>query len=133
MPLGDWEPNRSETFLGRQSQPEFAQDILKRSSTDSSVQFVLNAVALPRTWSSMYLVFEAIATDVGGQHKLTKKGWITAAQQSDFTHAANNSRNFAEGSRHASKQPPLTKPLISLHEAYVIITQLIFHWFDSKR
>jgi hypothetical protein len=133
MPFGDWTPNRSETYLGDALQIAFAKDILRMSTNNASIKFVLDAIVLPRTWPSMYLIFEAIATNVGGQHKLKKKDWVTENELSDFTNAANSNRNLSEGMRHASKVPLQSKPLIPFEQAYYIINKLAIQWLDSLR
>jgi hypothetical protein len=133
MPLGDWTPNRSETYLGLDFQFAFAKDILKLSATERSAKFVLEAIALPRTWASMCLIFDAIASNVGGQHKLKKMGWVSEDDLSDFTNAANNSRELSEGIRHAGKVLPQSKPPIPFHQAYYVINKLAIAWLDSLR
>jgi hypothetical protein len=133
MPFGDWTPNRSETYLGHDLQIAIAKDLLSMSTNNAAIKFVLDAIALPRTWASMYLIFDAIATNVGGQHKLKKKNWITEQELSDFTNAANNSRNLSEGIRHASKVPLQSKPLIPFEQAYYIVNKLAVGWLNSLR
>jgi hypothetical protein len=133
MPLGDWTPNRSETYLDGDFQVLFAKDILKLSAKESSAKFVLDAIALPRTWVSMYLIFDAIASNVGGQHKLKKMGWVSEDELNDFTNAANNSRELSEGIRHASKVLPQNNPLIPFDQAYYIVNKLAIAWLNSLR
>jgi hypothetical protein len=58
---------------------------------------------------------------------------MTPDEQNEFTKAANNSRNFAEGVRHASNPPQLPKPLIPFNGAYIILNKLILGWLNSKR
>jgi hypothetical protein len=132
MPLGDWEPNRSETYLGGKLQPEFAHGVLELSASDSAMRFVLDALALPRTWASLYLIYDAIAADVGGVHDLKKMGWVTPHLLSDSTNSANNSRSIREGARHGKKPDP-GRPLIPLVHAYVIINSLVLQWFNWVR
>jgi hypothetical protein len=133
MPFGDWPLNRGETSLGRDFQAVFAKDILNLSAKESSAKFVLDAIALPRTWALMYLIFDAIASNVGGQHRLKKMGWISEDELKDFTNAANNSRKLSEGIRHAGKVLPQNKPLIPFDLAYCIVNKLAIAWLDSLR
>jgi hypothetical protein len=132
MPLGDWEPNRSETYLGGKFQPEFAREILTLSASDTAIRFVLDALALPRTWASLYLIYDAIAADVGGVHELKKLGWVAPELLSDFTNSANNSRSIREGARHG-KKPDAGRPLIPLTHACVIVNNLALQWLDWVR
>ena len=131
MPLSDWEPNRSETYLGGDLQ-EFAQQVLGLSTADSAMRFVLDALALPRTWASLYLIYDAIAADVGGVHDLKKMGWVNPELIRDFTNSANNSRSIREGARHG-KKPDHGRPLIPLVQAYVIVNNLTLRWLDWVR
>jgi hypothetical protein len=93
------------------------------------VKLVLAAITLPRTWASMYLIYEAIADSVGGQHKLDKLGFVSKKELRDFRHAANNNRSFDEGMRHAKKPEP--GELIPFEHGYVIINTLALRWMQS--
>lgn len=105
--LGDWTPNRDMTFLGHHSlQAVFAKDVLPLALSDNRVKFVLDAIALPRSWASLYPIYDAIGADVGGVRELRKSGWVTADELSDFTNSANNSREIREGARHGKDPDP---------------------------
>lgn len=90
---------------------------------------VLAAATLPRSWASMYLIYEAIADNVGGQHKLDKLNSISKKDLSDFRHAANNNRSLNEGMRHSKK--PLPGSLIPFEKAYFIVNTLALSWIHS--
>jgi hypothetical protein len=71
--FGEWRQNKSISFLGHHpSQLLMAEKTLPLSKSDPVVHFVLDAIVLPRSWASLYLVYEAIADDVGGVHELKK-------------------------------------------------------------
>jgi len=131
--LGNWTPNRDQTPLGRHPEEvNFAIDILPLALSDRQIKFVLDAIALPRTWASLYLIYDAISAHVGGVHKLKEMGWITSNDLSDFANSANNSRNIYEGARHGNS-PQAGRPLISLIDAYAIINRLALSWLDWLR
>jgi hypothetical protein len=131
--LGDWTPNRDMTFLSHHPlQGLFAKDILPLALSDNRVKFVLDAIALPRSWASLYLIYDAIAADVGGVHELRKSGWVTLDELNDFTNSANNSRNIREGARHG-KDPDPGRRIIPLVFGYTIINRLAVRWLDWVR
>jgi hypothetical protein len=126
----DWTSNKDQTLLG--SQPEdvpFAQGALPIAVTNPAVGLVLAASTLPRNWASMYLIYEAIADSVGGQHKLETMNFISKTDLSDFRHAANNNRSLDEGMRHSKKPQPGS--LIPLQRAHLIINKLTLRWIQS--
>jgi len=84
-------------------------------------------MTLPTTWSSLYLVFDAISTNVGGQHKLKKHGWLTDDELTDLTNSANSSRNIREGARHGNRVTS-TRTLIPLDLAQIITSKLVVEW-----
>jgi hypothetical protein len=126
----DWTPNKDLTPLG--SQPEhlpFAQDVLPLAVTNPAVKLALTAATLPRSWASMYLIYEAIADSVGGLHKLDTLNFVSQKDLSDFRHAANNSRSLDEGMRHSKMPQPGS--LIPFEQAYLIINTLALRWMQS--
>ena len=130
MPRTDWTPNKSSTCLGTQQQHlPFAQGSLTIAVTNPAVKVVLAAAVLPRTWASIYLIYEAIAESVGGQHQLDELGFVSTKELRDFRHAANNSRALDEGMRHSKRPQPGN--LIPFANAYFIINKLAFHWMQS--
>jgi hypothetical protein len=115
------------TYLGVQGQRDIAHHVLPLASSNPATPFVLDAMTLPTTWASLYLVFDAIATDVGSQHKLKKLGWLTDDELSDLTNSANNSRNIREGARHGNRVDS-TRPLIPLDVAQILTSKLVVCW-----
>jgi hypothetical protein len=126
----DWTPNKDATPLGsQQAHLPFARDALPLALSINAVKFVLEAIALPRSWASMWLIYEAIADSVGGQHKLKSLGFVSESDLRDFRHAANNSRSISEGIRHSKRPQP--GPLMPFEKAYYIINQLAIEWMTS--
>lgn len=93
------------------------------------MNFVLDAMTLPATWSSLYLVYDAISTNVGGKPALKKLGWLTGDQLNDLTNSANSSRNIRQGARHGSRVDS-TRPLIAIDIAHIYTCQLVVQWLD---
>jgi hypothetical protein len=128
----EWIPNKSVTSLG--SVPEMATlagEVLALAAKEQVGKFVLDAIVLAPTWASLYLVYDAIATNVGGVHALRKKNWVTEDTLRNLTNSANNSRDIKEGARHgnASKQD---RALIPLEQASLIARQLTLCWLSEK-
>ena len=128
----EWTLNKSFTYLGHcPDLIPLARDTVTLAATDQTVKFVLEAIVLPRTWASLYLVYDAISTDVGGTHALEKKNWVTKNELTDLKNSANNSRNVREGARHGNK-PKQERSLIPLVQAYAITNMLSRHWLFEK-
>jgi hypothetical protein len=128
----EWTPNKSSTDLGRfPDLIPLARDIVALATKDKAVKFVLDAIVLPRTWASLYLVYDAISTNVGGAHALKKKNWVTEDELNDLTNSANNSREIKEGARHGNN-PKQDRALISLVQAYSITNRLALAWLHEK-
>jgi hypothetical protein len=131
--LGDWTPNKDMTSLGRHpAQLAFAKGVLPLARNDKAVKFVLDAIALPRSWASLYVIYDAIATDVGGVHELRKTEWVSTNDLTDFTNSANNNRCISEGARHGNTPQP-GRQLIPLIHAYEIVNRLALRWLDWVR
>lgn len=131
--LGDWTPNKDMTSLGRHpGQLALAKEVLPLARNDNAVMFVLDAIALPRSWASLYLIYDAIAADVGGVHELRKAGWVTPDELTDFANSANNSRSIPEGARHGNTSQT-GRSLIPLIQAYAIVNKLAVRWLDWVR
>src|SRR5216683_3634996 len=127
MTAGDWTPNKDATLLSASAHRDIAARALKLAGSNPTVTFVLDAMTLPTTWASLYLVYDAISTQAGGKHVLEKLGWLTDDELNDLTNSANNSRSIREGARHGNRAHP-TRPLISLDIAQILTSQLVVQW-----
>jgi hypothetical protein len=127
MTAGNWVPNKDATLLSASTHRDIAMRALKIAGSDLAVKFVLDAMTLPTTSASLYLVYDAISTVVGGQHKLKALAWLNDDELNDLTNSANNSRSIREGARHGNRPNP-TRPLISLASAQILTSQLVVHW-----
>jgi hypothetical protein len=130
--FSEWTPNKDNTLLGHYpALIPLARDIVALAAKEQAVKFVLDAIVLPRTWASLYLVYDAISTNVGGAHALKKKNWVTEDELNDLTNSANNSREIKEGARHGNN-PKQDRALISLVQAYSITNRLALAWLHEK-
>jgi hypothetical protein len=130
VPYTDWTNNRDNTPLGNQPEHQpFAHNAVSLAQADSTVRLVLDAIALPRTWSSLYLIYEAIVENVGSVQILDKAGFVPEKDLRNFRSAANNNRSLEEGMRHAGRPNP--GPIIPLDHAYIIINTLAVRWMQS--
>ncbi len=78
-------PNKERTGLGRVSEHGvFGPRVIALGFTDPAIRFVLEAYGLPITWASLYLIYDCIASTVGGTTALHKKGWVPKAQLRAF-------------------------------------------------
>jgi hypothetical protein len=126
----DWKLNKSLTRLGKEQEHRpFAHDVLPLAANNPAVKVVLAAITLPRTWTSMYLIYEAIADAVGGAHKLENLKFVSKSDLIAFRKTANNNRSLDEGMRHSKKPQP--GPLIPFETAYLIINTLVIRWMQS--
>jgi hypothetical protein len=132
--LGTQTPNKQYTGLGRHpSQFVFAENVFELSRQHPAVRFVLDAIAMRPTWVSLYLVFEAIRDNVGGQRALEQKEFVTKQDLKDFGYAAQHNRSLSEGMRHSSTISALPKPPIALVHAHGIINVLTMRWLESLK
>ena len=123
--------NKEATFLGMHPGHKVLGSIIaKQNDGNSAVRFVLDAFVLPTSWASLYLVYDTITHDVGGQRTIEAKGWVSAQQCSDFRYSANTSREIREGARHGGAVSP-PKPLLSLSQGRDIIEDITRGWLRS--
>lgn len=94
MTAGNWTPNRDDTLLSASAHRDLAMQGLKIAGSNPAVSFVLDAMTLPPTWTSLYLAYDAISTDVGGKHELKKMGRLTDDELNDLINSANNNRSI---------------------------------------
>jgi hypothetical protein len=130
---GDGHTYKDKTGLGDQAQVPFAFDAFELGSQNAAISFVMEALNLPTTWASLYLIYEAIRHNVGGSSELEQFGFVTVKEIRDFTFAANTSRAISEGIRHAPQLHLPSPPHIPLSEARQIINRLAIAWLDAWR
>jgi hypothetical protein len=124
---------KDKTGLGDQHQIPFAFDAFELGSDNAAISFVMEALNLPTTWASMYLIYEAIRENVGGSGELEQFGFVTIQELSDFRFAANTCRTVSEGIRHATRLEAPSPPHIPLSEARQIINRLAIAWPEAWR
>jgi hypothetical protein len=129
MTAGNWTPNRDSTFLSASAHRDLATKALRLAGANPAVNFVLDAMTLPATWAFLYLIYDAISTNVGGKSELKNLDWLTDDQLNDLTNSANSSRNIREGARHGNRVDS-TRPLIALDVAHILTCRLVVQWLD---
>lgn len=127
MTAGDWTPNKDATLLSASVHRDIAKRALALAGSNPAVTFVLDAMTVPTTWASLYLVYDAISTNVGGKHALEKMGWLTDDELNNLINSANSSRSIHEGARHGNRVTS-TRPLIPLDIAQILTSQLVVQW-----
>lgn len=91
----------------------------------------MEAWTFPTTWASLYLIYEAIRDNVGGQPELERYNFVTSQELRDFRLAANTCRVISEGIRHATLLDAPTPPHIPVSDARHIINRLTVGWLDA--
>lgn len=82
-------------------------------------------------WINLYKVFELIRDEVGGKEHLITKKWVNKKDLTRFTMTAQSRKSIGDQARHASENfPPHPNPM-SLHEARVVIGNLVDSWIKS--
>lgn len=130
---GEGKAYKNNTVLGEQSQTPFAHDAFELGADNATIGFVMEAWNLPTTWASLYLIYEAIRDNVGGQTDLEQYGFVTAQELKDFRFAANTCRVISEGIRHATPLDASLPLHVPLSDARQIINKLTVGWLDAWR
>lgn len=85
-----------------------------------------------RSWNNLYKVYEVIRDDVGGNHTIIKKGWVSKQELSRFTQTAQSRAVLGDDARHASERcRPPAQPM-SLSEAESLIRGILMNWMQTK-
>lgn len=123
--------NKEATFLGMHPMHKvFCELLVKHGQSNNAVRFVLDALTMPTTWASLYLVYDTITHEVGGQRALESRGWATVQECSDFRYSANTSREIREGARHGGAVTP-PKALLRLSQGKDIVERIARAWLRS--
>jgi hypothetical protein len=78
------------------------------------------------TWSELYLLFELVQADVGGQ--MFDFGWISRSDADLFTHTANSYSTLGSGGRHGKDRgDPPTHPM-QHGVAVTLVCSLVLAW-----
>ena len=78
------------------------------------------------TWSELYLLFELVQADVGGQ--MYERGWISTADADLFTHTANSYTALRSAGRHGNDRgdPPINP--MQHADAVSLVRALVLAW-----
>ena len=81
------------------------------------------------TWSELYLLFELVKAEVGGQ--MYHQGWISKADADLFSRTANSYSALGTAGRHGKdKGDPPAKPM-EYGTAVELMRQLVLAWLES--
>jgi hypothetical protein len=124
---------KDATGLGDGRQILFAYDLYGLAGENPAIRFVVDAINLPATWASLYLIYEAIRDNVGDQQSLEQFNFVPVRDLRNFTFAANACRVVSEGIRHGSRLNFSNQPHIAFAEACQIINKLTIGWLEVWR
>lgn len=81
------------------------------------------------TWSELYLVFELVEANAGGQ--MYSDGWITKAETKLFTRTANSYTALGRDGRHGSERTAPPSATMSQGAAIALMRALVRNWFKA--
>ena len=104
-----------------------ASPLLRAASLSPRARDALTIVGRPAlTWSELYLLFELVQADVGGQ--MFDRGWIPRAAADLFTHTANSYSTLRSDGRHGKDRgEPPAKPMLHV-VATKVVCGLVLAW-----
>jgi len=117
--------------LGDVLQPDLreaaAHPILRAAATSPQAQDALAIIGRPAlTWPELYLLFELVQSDVGGQ--MFDLGWISKVDEDSFSRTANSYTTLRHAGRHGRDRgapPPHPMPH---NVAVTLISKLVTAW-----
>ena len=104
-----------------------ASPLVQAASLSPRAHDALSIVGRPRlTWSELYLLFELVQADVGGQ--MFKLGWISRNDADLFTQTANNYSTLRSDGRHGKDrgEPPAHPMQHGI--AVTLVCSLVLAW-----
>lgn len=108
--------------------------IAQLATGDSSVAKAMRLLASPThtSWVEMYRIYEVVEDDMGGQHRLAKRGWGSEIDLKRFKHSANSVAVGGDGARHGKELTvPPPKPM-SPDEAAAYLNYVLQSWLSLK-
>lgn len=104
-----------------------ASPLIHAASLSQRAHDALIIVGRPTlTWSELYLLFELVQADVGGQ--MFDLGWISRSDANLFTHTANSYSTLRSGGRHGKDRgAPPARPM-QHGVAVTLICGLVLAW-----
>lgn len=116
------------------SPPTRASVLLQLAAADAAIAKVLRLLSAPDAmgWVGLYRIFEVIEGDVGGQHKLERQSWGSAADLKKFKHSANSVKVGGDKSRHGKEPQVPPKNPMTLPEAEGYVGYIVRAWLASK-
>jgi hypothetical protein len=104
------------------------------AASDAAVAKVLRLLDSDdaKSWTGLYRIHEVIASDVGGEDILEKRGWAPRNAMKRFKHSANSVTVAGDRARHGKEhsKPPKRPMLLDEAESYVL--GVVQAWLTSK-
>ena len=120
-------PNGTEKKVGH-------SDIETWISIAKKCEPVVDALRFFRdgTWGNLYKVLEIIRDDVGGEHAIIEKDWVSKRTLSRFTQTAQSRAALGDHARHASEKYKAPVQPMSLSDAKSVIRGILINWMQTK-
>ena len=117
--------------LGGSVQPDpregAASALIRGAMSSPRGRDALTIVGRPSlTWSELYLLYELVEADVGGQ--MFKLGWISGSDADLFSHTANSYNALRSSGRHGKDKGDAPAHPMPLANASTLIRDLVFAW-----
>jgi len=97
------------------------------------VALVLELLAEPPSWPTLYKILDAVEEDVGGERALERLKWVPRAELKRFTQSANAIETARSGGRHAKTKYTLgPSAAMTLPEAEELIATLVRSWLRYR-
>lgn len=114
---------------------DLIQKWVELARSDNSADEVLHIFgSFPTTWSTLYLIFDIVRADMGGESEMLKRPWIVKTTLKRFTASANKTRSIKEGARHGGPAEDGWNPgnAMDLMRGRDFIVQLLNGWLAEK-
>jgi hypothetical protein len=117
--------------VGGEVQPDareaVASQLMHAASLSPRANDALIIVGRPTlTWSELYLLFELVQADVGGQ--MFDLGWISRSDANLFTHTANSYSTLRSGGRHGKDRGDPPAHPMQHGVAVTLVCGLVLAW-----
>lgn len=113
--------------LQRDPREAAASPLLRAASLSPRAHDALSIVGRAAlTWSELYLLFELVEADVGGE--MFDRGWISAADADLLTHTANSYTALRSHGRHGKERGEPPGQPMQLDVATKLVRGLVLSW-----
>ena len=104
------------------------------AESDNTIRRVLRLLGSDdESFRQLYVIYEAVESDVGGLNALISTGWYSKEGIRRFKHTANSVAVLGDESRHGKELTQAPKNPIGIHEANYMIRKIAIVWILSKQ